>query len=105
MKPSDGKKSTALKRSRKRPLFPEDTSSDSDSGGNTTLSYSEKISTKKLQVFKFRKFPCECEKKEKSPSSSPLNWPPSPIIISSHEELERSMIEMEMAISLEMDSD
>ena len=78
-------------------MFPEDDSRISESDDNNTSP-----ETKQKKIFKFRKLDV---KKEKSPSSSPLPWPPTPIVISSDEELERSMCELEEKISLEMDSD
>ena len=81
----------------RKKLFPEDDSQISESDDNNTSP-----ETKQKKIFKFRKLDV---KKEKSPSSSPLPWPPTPIVISSDEEIERSMCELEEKISLEMDSD
>ena len=83
----------------KRSLFQEDTSpiSESSDEGDSTLSYAKKITTKK---FTFRKFQHKKAKID-SPTSSPLHWP-EPVVISSDEELEKSMIEEERKVSLEM---
>ena len=94
---------------KKQSFFPEDTSPLSESDfedGDSTFTYAAKVTTKKHRKFTFRNFPVKTtdDKKETSPSSSPLNWPtpPSPIIISSDEDLECSMVELERQVSLEM---
>ena len=87
---------------KKSKLFPEDTSPVSDSDfedGDSTLTYAAKVMTKKPKKFRFRKI---VPKQEKSPSSSPLKWPPSPIVISTDKELENSMVELEKQVSLEL---
>ena len=84
-------------------LFPEDKSSVSDSSeGDSTLEYASNVTTKRKK-FVFKNFNKKVKKQE-SPSSSPIHWPEE-IIISSDEELEKSMVEMEKKISLEMSSD
>ena len=88
---------TPLKEQAKKKLFREVDSPISESDDDNTTS-----ETKQKKIFKFRKLDV---KEEKSPSSSPLPWPPTPIVISSDEELERSMCELEEKISLEMDPD
>ena len=73
--------------------FPEDTSSSSDDQGESTRSYVAKVTTKKFKLAKKTQVKvCTC----------PPPRPISPIVISLDEELERSMVELEMAISLEM---
>ena len=83
-------------------LFPEDTSpvSESSDEGDSTLSFAKKITTKK---FTFKKFgqKKEEEKEEKVCVCPKINWPES-VVISSDEELEMSMIEVEKKVSLEM---
>ena len=61
---------------------------------DTTVTYAQKVITKQRK-FKFRRFDNEATGKHPSPTSSPLKWPDSPIIISSDEELEKSMLAMD----------
>ena len=94
--------------------FPEDTSPIEDSEpeeGESTKSFADKLCQKlpvhpSVKPFKFQKFLPQNTPKS-SPSSSPIPLPsPDPIlIISSDEELENSMVKLEEAVSLEMDSD
>ena len=90
----------------KKSLFNEDTGPVSDSDeGDSTLSYASKVTNKKPKVFKFRKFSPRKKDENNSPGSLPSLPSGSPIVISSDEELERSIIELERSISLEMESD
>ena len=84
--------------------------------GDTTELYARKVTTKpvpqkpSMQQFKFKKFPIsETNKDENSPKSSPVllatpRSSPDVYIISSDEELEKSMVQLDETISLEMDS-
>ena len=85
----------------KKELFPEDVSPVTESDENTSM---VALPITKPRVFKFRDFNKEKKDNVDSPSSSPLPWP-SPILISSDEELEKSMCELEGKISLEMGYD
>ena len=88
----------------KRNLFEDDTDTISESDeDDSTLEYASKVTTKRQKCFKFRKFPSKSS--ESSQGSLPSLQTSSPIIISSDEELEKSMIELENKISLEMESD
>ena len=96
-------------------IFPEDVSTVSNSEtdkGKSTTSLANKLSSSVPELkctpsFKFRKFLKEKQDNRESPSSSPIPLPsPDPIlIISSDEELEKSMVEFEEKISLEMDTE
>ena len=88
----------------KKSLFSDDTDVISESDeGDSTLQYASKVTTKKAKKFKFKTF---SEKKvDNSPGSLPSIPRGSPIIISSDEDLEKSMVEMEMQVSLETESD
>ena len=88
----------------KKSMFTEDTSpvsevSESSDEGDSTFSFANKITTKK---FTFKKFG---QKKTKICTCAEGHWP-EPVIISSDEKLEKSMVEVEKKVSLEMsDSD
>ena len=81
-------------------LFPEDKSSIAETSDDDT---SDQNVNSKRNKFTFKKF-TKKRKTNTSPSSSPLDWPEE-IIISSDEDLEKSMVEMEKQVSLEMSSD
>ena len=112
MTPKTSPSAPVQKKKVQKTLFPEDNSSFSQSEEEeSTGTYAAKVTTK--TVFKFRKLGKHDKQvpKQVSPSSSPINLPSpsasaSTIVISSDEELERSMIALEQQISLEMnDSD
>ena len=88
-------------------IFPEDTSFIEESEDESTLMGNKMSPTNNFPApFKFREFN---KKKDDnvSPTSSPIPLPsPDPIlIISSDEELEMSMVNLEERISLEMSTD
>ena len=94
-------------------MFPEDISTiDTDSEeGDSTVTLANKIAGKRhVSTFKFRSL-SELNKDQKicicpSPTSSPIPLPsPEVFEISSDEELENSMCELEAKISLEMSDD
>lgn len=72
-----------------------------DENGDSALTYAAKISFEPTKrPFKFRSL-AELNKKEiDSPTSSPIPWPsPEVFNISSDEELEQSMIEIEKEVT------
>ena len=88
--------------------FPEDLSFiESSDEGESSRSLADKMAhvQKKnefVKPFKFRNFQEKKQKLSPSPSSSPISLPsPEIFIISSDEELEKSMVEMEAKISIE----
>ena len=87
----------------RKSLFTADTSpvsevSESSDEGDSMLTFAKKVTTKK---FTFKKF----GQKKKTCTCPQIHWP-EPVVISSDEELEKSMIEVEKKVSLEMsDSD
>ena len=78
-----------MKEKAKKKLFPEYDSPISECDDENI-----EPNTKQNKIFKFQKLDVK-----KAP------WPPTLIVISSDEELERSMCELEENISLKMDSD
>ena len=84
-------------------IFSEDNSPISESESsedNSTLTYAARVTTKRK--FKFRNFQDTKKRSGPSPTSSPLHGWPEEIIISSDEDLETSMVEIEKQVSLEM---
>ena len=79
-------------------FIPESDVSDSASeDGDSTMTYSKKVTTQRPRKFKFRKF-LKKQDEMATPKSSPDVLPDlevNPIIISSDEELERSMLSID----------
>ena len=73
---------------KKKEIFLDDTSpiSESDVENDSSISYVSNVTTK---TKKFKNLCSKCDKDNLSPSSSPLHWPPSPILISSDGELKK----------------
>ena len=97
------KESPAKKEEVKTSLFTEDADVISESDeDDSMLEYAAKVTTKKQTKFTFKKFLSVTS--ENSPGSLPSLPTSSPIVISS-DELEKSMVELEKKVSIEMESD